>query len=359
MRQTEGEMMNRRAYQSRFLVMLLSLWIAPVPSYSQAPFYQGKTITIFNGNAPGGTGDMRMRAMMPYLKKYIPGEPTILAEFMPGGGGRKLANHIYRAARPDGLTIGFPPGSFITYAVMGEKGVEYDIAKLPFLGSPESTTHYVFLTRKEAGITSIDKLRSTPSLRIGAQTIGHTIYIVGRLFAYILGLKEPKFVVGYSGPEVDAALTRGEVDARANIADTIFRRNLEFIEKGLVDFHAILEIPKGDKHPRFSHLTELEAFVKSDRDRKIVDLFRALRLVGSPYILPPGTPRDRVEILRAAFQKSLNDPEFRKDFRKLVGDDPSPLAADEIERAIHGLPREASIIELFKQVTGSGPLPGS
>jgi tripartite-type tricarboxylate transporter receptor subunit TctC len=343
----------------RFVPALLWLCILPAPAFSQAPYYQGKTVTVINGNEPGGTGDMRMRAMLPYLKKYIPGEPTVLAEFMPGGGGRKVANHIYRAARPDGLTIGFPPGSFITYAVMGEKGVEYDIGKLPFLGSPESTTHYVFLTRKEAGIGNIDKLRSTPNLRIGAQSIGHSIYIVGRLFAYILRLKDPKFVVGYSGPGVDVALRGGEVDARANIADTILKRNPEFIEKALVDFHAILEIPKGDKHPQFAQLPELETIVKSDRDRKIVDLYRALRVVGSPYILPPGTPRDRVEILRAAFTKALNDPEFRKDFKKLVGDDPSPLAADEIERAIQGLPREASVIELFKQVTGSGPLPGS
>jgi tripartite-type tricarboxylate transporter receptor subunit TctC len=343
----------------RFVPALLWLSILPAPAFSQAPYYQGKTVTVINGNEPGGTGDMRMRAMLPYLKKYIPGEPTVLAEFMPGGGGRKLANHIYRAARPDGLTIGFPPGSFITYAVMGEKGVEYDIGKLPFLGSPESTTHYVFLTRKEAGIGNIDKLRSTPNLRIGAQSIGHSIYIVGRLFAYILRLKDPKFVVGYSGPGVDVALRGGEVDARANIADTILKRNPEFIEKALVDFHAILEIPKGDKHPQFAQLPELETIVKSDRDRKIVDLYRALRVVGSPYILPPGTPRDRVEILRGAFTKALNDPDFRKDFKKLVGDDPSPLAAEEIERAIHGLPREPSTIELFKQVTGGGPLPGS
>jgi tripartite-type tricarboxylate transporter receptor subunit TctC len=338
---------------------MLCLVVFPAAGWAQAPFYQGKTITIINGNEPGGTADMRMRAMLPYLKKHIPGEPGLLADFMPGGGGRKLANHIYRVARPDGLTIGFPPGSFITYAVMGEKGVDYDLGKLVFLGSPESTTHYVFLTRREAGINSIDRLRSASSLRIGAQSIGHTIYIVGRLFAYVLRLKDPKFVVGYSGPDVDNALIRGEVDARANIADTIARRNAEFIDKGLVDFHAILEIPKGDKHPRFANLPELDRFAASERDRKVIDLFRALRLVGSPYIVPPNTPPERVKMLRGAFQKALNDPEFHKDFKKLVGDDPSPLPAEEIERAIHGLPRDASIIELFKQVTGSGPLPPS
>lgn len=338
---------------------LLGLLLFPAAAFSQAPFYQGKTLTIINGNEPGGTGDMRMRALMPYLKKYILGEPTLLAEFMPGGGGRKLANYMHKGARPDGLTIGFPPGSFITYAVMGEKGVDYDIGKLIFLGSPESTTHYVFLTRKEAGISNLDKLRSASGVRIGAQSIGHTIYIVGRLFAYILRLKDPKFVVGYSGPEVDTALLRGEVDARANIADTISRRSPEFIEKALVDFHAIIEVPKGDKHPQFSNLPEVDRFATSEKDRKVIDLFRALRLVGSPYIVPPNTPRERVEILRAAFQKAFHDPEFHKDFKKLVGDDPSPLAAEEIERAIQGLPREASIIELFKQVTGSGPLPPS
>jgi tripartite-type tricarboxylate transporter receptor subunit TctC len=356
----EPEMMSDRLVK-KFARILALLWLFPWPAaaLAQAPFYQGKTVTIINGNEPGGTADMRMRAMMPYLKKYIPGEPTLLAEFMPGGGGRKLANHIYRGARPDGLTIGFPPGSFITYAVMGEKGVDYDVGKLIFLGSPESTTHYVFLTRKETGITGLDKLRAVPGLRVGAQSIGHTIYIVGRLFAYVLRLKDPKFVVGYSGPDVDNALLRGEVDARANIADTIARRSPEFIDKALVDFHAIVEVPKGDKHPRFSNLPELDRLARTERDRKLIDLFRSLRLVGSPYIVPPGTPRERVDALRAAFQKASRDPEFHKDFKKLVGDDPSPLAAEEIERAIQGLPREPSIIELFKEVTGSGPLPPS
>ena len=350
-------MISTRARRSWVWLSFVGLWAFSSPALSQAPFYQGKTVTVINGNAPGGTADMRMRAAIPYLKKYIPGEPTVVAEFMDGGGGRKLANYMYRTARPDGLTIGFPPGSFVAYGVMGEKGVDYDVARFIFLGAPESKTHYVFLTRKEAGIDSLEKLRSTANLRIGAQSIGHSIYIMGRLFAYILRLKEPKFVVGYSGPEVDIALTRGEVDARANIADTILTRNKEFIEKGLVNFHAIIDIPKGNKHPRFAQLPELGNLVQSEKDRKVVELYRSLRLVGSPYILPPGTPPERVETLRAAFQKVFNDPEFQKDYKKLVGDNPSPLAAEDVQQAVQSLPREPSIIELFKQVTGAGPLP--
>ncbi|HKY08310.1 MAG TPA: hypothetical protein VJQ55_08715, partial [Candidatus Binatia bacterium] len=197
----------------------------------------------------------------------------------------------------------------------------------------------------------------TSNLRIGAQSIGHSIYIMGRVFAYILRLKEPKFVVGYSGPEVDIALIRGEVDARANIADTILTRNREFIEKGLVNFHAMIEIPKGNKHPRFAQLPELGNLVHSERDRKIVELYRSLRLVGSPFILPPGTPPERVETLRSAFQKVFKDPDFQKDYKKLVGDNPSPLAAEGVQQAVQSLPREPAIVELFKHVTGAGPLP--
>ena len=94
-------------------LVLIGLFSLSGTAFSQAPFYQGKTITVVNGNAPGGTADMRMRAILPFLKKHIPGEPTVVAEFMPGGGGRKLANHLYRTARTDGLTIGCPPGAFV------------------------------------------------------------------------------------------------------------------------------------------------------------------------------------------------------------------------------------------------------
>jgi tripartite-type tricarboxylate transporter receptor subunit TctC len=329
------------------------------PVQAQTPFYQGKTLTVINGNEPGGTGDLRMRAVLPFFKKHIPGSPTVVAEYMPGGGGRKVANHIHGAARPDGLTMAFPPGSFVTYAIFKETGVNYDVNKLIFVGSPESATQYVFLTRKEAGLNSLEKLKAATGVRVGAQSVGHTIYIVGRLFSHVLRLKDPKFITGYSGPELDIVLTRGEIDGRANIPDTILQRSPDFIKKGIVDFHAMLEIPKGDKHPQFKHLPEITELATSDLDRKAVTLFRSLRLVGSPFILPPATPKERVEILREAFRKTADDPEFRKEFKKLVGDDPTPLSGEAMEKALHELPIEDSVIDFFKQISGSGPLPRS
>jgi tripartite-type tricarboxylate transporter receptor subunit TctC len=356
-------MYSKRHLQRCFVIAAAAVPLCFTPFagrlHAQAPFYQGKTLTVINGNEPGGTADQRMRAVLPFFKKHIPGAPTVVAEYMPGGGGRKVANHIYSLTRPDGLTLAFPPGGFITYAVFKETGVNYDINKLLFVGSPESATQYVFLTRKEVGLNNLEKLKASTGLRIGAQSVGHTVYIVGRLFAHVLGLRDTKFITGYSGPELDIVLTRGEIDARANIPDTILQRSPDFIKKGVVDFHAILEIPKGDKHPQFTHLPEISDLISRDLDRKVITLFRSLRLVGSPFILSPGTPKDRVEILREAFRKIAADPEFRKEFKKLVGDDPTPLSGAAIEKAIHDLPLEDSVIDFFKQVSGSGPLPRS
>jgi len=325
--------------------------------FAQTPFYQGKTINVIQGREPGALGDMRVRAVIPFLRKYIPGNPTIVTEFMPGGGGRKATNHVYRSVRPDGLTLGNVGAGLVANAVLGAIGANYDLDKLIYLGSPNSATHYVYVTKKELGLSTLEKLRAYSGLRIGAQTVGHDIYMNGRLFAWIIGLKDPRFVTGYSGTEVDLALMRGEVDARAQTAAWLLHKNLDWIEKGLVDFHAILEIPKGEKHPRFAHLPELETFAKSERERKILALFRTFRLAGSPYVLPPGTPKDRVEILQEAMRKTYKDPEFWREFKKLTGDDPSPLMPETMEKYVREVPRDPEIIHTFNRIAGAEPLP--
>jgi tripartite-type tricarboxylate transporter receptor subunit TctC len=333
------------------------LLVAPGPTLPQTPFFQGKTITVVQGRDPGGTGDIRVRAVLPFLHKYIPGNPTIVSEYMPGGGSRKAANHIFKTAQPDGLTVGNLGSGMVAVAVLGEKGVLYDLDKFFYLGSPFSSHQSIFVTRKDAGLSSIEKLRAASGIKIGGQSVGFSTYNEGRLFAYIIGLKDPKFVTGYGGAELDPALMRGELDARATSADTVFRRNPEWLEKDLVDFHAIIEVPKGDKHPRFTHLPELESLAKSEKDRKVMVMQRAFRVTGQPFVLPPGTPKERVAILQEAFGKTYKDPEFHKEYKKLTADDATPLMPDAHEKAIREIPRDPEVIEIFKRIVGAGPLP--
>jgi len=338
------------------IALVVLCLIAPGFTQAQEPFYKGKTIRIIHGRNAGGSGDLRVRSMVPFLQKYIPGNPTIIHEFMPGGGGRKAANYVFGSAAPDGLTLGNSGGGMVASAVLGETGVQYDLDKLIFLGSPYSSTHYVFLTRREAGITDRDKLQSASGLRIGAQSVGHTIYNIGRVFAWMASLKEPKFVTGYSTPERDVAFMRGEIDAIATADDHLIR-NMEWVNKQQVDLHLLLAVPKDLKHAQFGHLPDLEIFAKSERERKVIAMFRNLRLTGSPFFAPPRTPADRLELLTQAVTKTFKDPEFSKEYRKLVSDDPSPLFPEENQRAIRELPRDPETVGLFKKLAGPGPLP--
>ena len=129
------------------IAVLLGLALSPSLVFSQAPFYQGKTLKIIN-NDPGGTAGMRVKTVMPYLRKYIPGNPTIIVEFVEGGGGRRAANHVFQHAKPDGLTIGALSSSIIGLQVMRETGVMYDIDKFIYLGTPVSENHNVIYTRR-------------------------------------------------------------------------------------------------------------------------------------------------------------------------------------------------------------------
>jgi len=296
-----------------------------------------------------------MRALIPYLKKHIPGQPTILVDFMEGGGGRKAANHVY--GRSDGLTLGSGPGGILASAILGETGVLYDLDKFTFLGSSESETHYSFLTRREAGWDSLEKLRAADGVRLGSHAVGHPIYLTGRFFAYILGLKNPKFIASYSSPEQDIALARGEIDARSESSLSLLKRQPDLFEKGTAHVHAVIEVPKGKKIPQFAHLPDLETFARSEKERKLIAMFRILRGAGSPFFVGPGTPRDRVQILQTAFRKAYEDAEFEKDYRKLVGDEPSPINPEDYQSAIREIPRDKETIELYKKLSGADPLP--
>jgi tripartite-type tricarboxylate transporter receptor subunit TctC len=343
--------------KSRIAVLSLLLYGA-VPVWAQAPFFQDKTITVVLGGPPAGSADLRTRAVVNILRKHIPGNPTIVIQHMGGGGGRQAANHVYKVAKPDGLIVGSMGAALVANAVLGEPGVQYDVDKLIYLGTPDSAQHYLFITHGDAGFNTLEKLRAASNVRIAAQSVGHPIYITGRVFAYMLGLKEPKFVVGFTGPEIDVALARREADSRVSTGDSLIRRNRDWLDKGLVDVHASIEIPKGERHPRFAQVPDIASFAKLDRERKMVEMFRSFRIAGQNFFLPPGVPRDRVQILADAMRKTLSDPEFLKEYQKLSGEAASPLAADALEKVIRELPRDAAVIELFNKLAGADPLPG-
>ena len=326
-------------------------------AFSQAEFYKGKTIKVIRGGGPGGSGEFQTRALVRFLGKYIPGHPSIVVEFVEGAAGRKAANVIFSSTRPDGLTIGSIGAGLVVGPILGLPGSSYDLDKFIYLGSTDSGDPYIFYTKGELGLDTIEKLRAKSGLRLGAHAVGHPVYVTARTIAYLLGLKDPRFVTGYTGPEIYIALNRGELDAHATGAARFVIEQPEWIEKKLVNFHATLTVPKGRHHPVFAQVPEYGSFAKSDKERKLLDMFRAFQYPRWPYLFPPGTPKEPVQIIRGAMRKAFADPEFPVEFKKLMGDPPAPLDGEELERAIKELPRDQEVIQLYKMLAGADPLP--
>ena len=344
------------AFVQGILVGLLAILLVS-DAFSQADFYKGKTIKIIRGGGPGGSGEFQTRALVRFLEKYIPGKPNLVVEFIEGAAGRKAANVIYSSTRPDGLSIGSIGAGLVVGPILGLPGTAYDLDKFIYLGSTDTGDPYIFYTKGELGLDNLAKLRTASGLRFGAHAIGHPVYVTARFVAYLLNLKDPKFVTGFTGPEIYIALMRGELDAHATGAARFVVEKPEWIEKKLVHFHTTLTVPKGRHHPTFAHLPELGTFAKSETERKLLDIFRAFQYPRWPYIFPPGTPKERVQIIREAMRKSFADPEFPAEYKKLMGDDPAPLGGEELERSIKELPRDQEVVQLYKKLAGPDPLP--
>jgi len=342
------------------IVLLLSLGVASAPMASaQTPFYEGKNLLLVSGTDAGGAGDLRTRAVIPLLKKHIPGHPNVVVQYLPGAGGRKAANHLYKSVRPDGLTVGAMITGMVQGAIFGEKDVLYDIDKFTYLGSHARYAPYAFVTRKAAGLNNRDALTAARGVRIGAPSVGHSLYTMARLFAYLLDMKEPRWVTGYTPREIDLALEKNEVDARVSIVDSLLTRNAHWLDKDLVHVHATIDIPKGFKHAdrRLAGLPDIESFARSIQERRLTQLFRGLRDTGQPFVLPPGTPAEPVKILREALRRAFADPEYAKAYEKLTAEPAMTLTWEQFEAQLRELPREAEIIDLFKRLSGPEPLP--
>ena len=162
-------------------------------------------------------------------------------------------------------------------------------------------------------------------------------------------------MVGYSSPERDVALLQGEIDGGSMSSATI-QQNPSLAEK--VHFHTVITVPKGRYIAPYSRATpEIDSFAKSEKEHRLLSLYRAFDYPRWPYILPPGTPKELVNILRDAMAKSFKDAGFAKEFKTLTGVDPSPITAESIEAAIKDVPRDAETIALYKHLADPRPMP--
>jgi tripartite-type tricarboxylate transporter receptor subunit TctC len=301
---------------------------------AQETFFKGKTIRLIVGLAPGGGYDLYSRVIARHLGKHIPGNPIIVVENMTGAGSIIAANYMYKAAKPDGLTIGHVLGGLFLQQLLENPAIEFDGRKFEYIGVP-AQDHFLIGLSKTTGITSFENWMASKKLvKLGGVAPGGATDDIPKVLEATLGLPI-KVVTGYKGTgPIRLAFDAGEVDGVCNAWESFkstWRKQVESGEVVLV-LQATLKA-----HPELPHIPVAYHFAKTDEAKKLIEVVTRVHGPSTrPYFLPPGTPKDRVLLLRKAYMDTMKDPEFLADAKKAKLDlDPDDGAG--LERNVKGI----------------------
>ena len=325
--------------------MLTRLWLYTValaflllPDFllaADANFFSGKTIRIVIGTSAGGGFDVYSRALARHMGSYIPGNPTFIVENMSGAGHRIAANHVYKVARPDGLTIGNFFGGLLVGQVLGYPGIEFDAAKFEYVGVPVKDSPVCALT-KASGITSYERWSAEKSpVKLGATGADDLmLYGIPKILHAALGLPV-QVVAGYKGTsDIRLAAESGELAGGCWGWESIRSTWRKGIDSG--DVNVVLQtVPKSQ--PDLTKVPLAIDKAKTEEGRQLIQIgIHNVSAITRPYVLPPGTPKDQVQMLRKALADTIKDQEFLAEVKKLnFGVD--PISGEELEGIIHGL----------------------
>ena len=296
-------------------------------------YYRGKTVRIVVGLSAGGGFDIYARALARHMGKHIAGNPAFVVDNMPGAGSMIAANHVYKSAKPDGLTLGHFVGSLFMQQLLGRPGAEFEATKYEFVGAPIPEKTACALT-KASGITSIDRwfAAKTP-VKLGATGSG-PIVDVPKILKSAVGLPI-QLVLGFKGTaDIRLAAESGELAGACWSWDAIKSTWTRGLESGEVNIvlqalaKPLADLPK---------VPLAISYAKSQDARQLIEVgIHDAADIARPFVMPPGTPKERVQIIRQAFLATLKDPAFVAEAEKSKLDI-DPVSGEALEKIVAGI----------------------
>jgi tripartite-type tricarboxylate transporter receptor subunit TctC len=290
-------------------VAMLAALTGLAPGVSADPvedFYKGKTLRVIVGYAVGGGYDIYGRVFAENFGKYLPGNPTVIVQNMPGGGSFVAAKYLYGAAPRDGTYFGSVSQTLALDAAMNEDPTTFDVTKLSYLGRLLDNVD-VGTGRPGAKFKTFDDARKQ-EIVVGATGGASPGYLVPAALAKFGGAKF-KIVSGYGGSaDVYLAAERSEVELIGSVGLTfIMQRNPEWITKKAAP---ILYQTSLKRHPLIPYVPAIGELGTSSEGTAVLRAIGASSEIGRSIITTPGVPPERLAALRTAFQKMVNDPVF-------------------------------------------------
>lgn len=286
--------------------LLIVLTVSPLHA-AEDDFYRGKRVHFIVMTSPGGGYDTYARAIARHLGKHIPGHPSVIVQNMPGAGGLIATHHLFNAAKPDGLTIGMVNSGIIVWQAVGMEQIRYDTKKFGWLGAPGEAIPVCAVM----GFTGLKNLKQVlgSEKTLNFASAGTSTYQQPVLLKTLLNANI-KVVEGYTGTSgIRAALQRKEADGACWQWDSMKTTAKEMLDaKG--DDRLIPFLVEGDD-PEVRDLPQYSDAIKGDDNRALFEAWISQYRVYRPLVVPPQTPKSRLEVLRAALKRTLDDPEFR------------------------------------------------
>jgi tripartite-type tricarboxylate transporter receptor subunit TctC len=281
------------------VTVTMMLGLICTDSFAAAPFYEGKTVRITVGASAGGGFDLWARTVGRHIGKHIPGNPTVIVENVTGAGGLIMANQLFKGTKPDGLTIGHVNGGLVLSQMLGQPGYDFDPQKFIYIGA----------ANKENAVLNICRMMTKDVLGFPTQVI-----------------------TGYKGTaDILIAAESGELAGGPASYDSVKVNRKRQIESGDM-FVVVQAVPKPLKG--IPDVPTIISLAKTDEQKKIIEtVINDANDYSRPFALSPGTPKERVEILRKAFVETMKDKELLAEIDKMQMT-LEPTTGDELAAAV-------------------------
>jgi tripartite-type tricarboxylate transporter receptor subunit TctC len=312
--------------------------VGVIPCHGQTPNFQGKTMTIIVGTVTGDLYDLYARAIALFMGKYLPGNPNIIVQNMPGAGHMIAANYVYNVARPDGLTLGAINAGLYFEQLIGRSEVKFDWNKFNWIGNATKSPQVLYM-RADAPFKSIEDVRNAKEApKCGTTGMSNMGYFVPKLLEETVGARF-NVIAGYQGGnEIDLGVERGEIVCRSLSTEAYFSRepfltwrkngfSRELTQGGKVRLEKLANVP--------TVYELMDKYKTPDTGRRLATALLASGEFHRPYMAPPKMRAEVVKSLREAFTKTMKDPDFlaetkrkRLDMDPTTGEEVQALAAD-------------------------------
>jgi tripartite-type tricarboxylate transporter receptor subunit TctC len=300
--------MSRRAAPAVIAAML-----GAVPAAAQTPeqFYAGRNLELVIGYPPAGSNDIYARTLGRYISKYIPGHPRVVPKNVPGGGSFIALAYLFNLAPRDGTNFGIGAPT----APLDEKltaGVRFKTAQFNWLGRIDSLINIVFMWHTAPVKTFADAQRMESKL--AATGAGSTVSIYPSVTNNVLGTKF-KLILGYRGSnEAQLAVERGEADGHSTSWTAVKVAHPDWLPDKKINIIVQYALKP---HPELPDVPVVVDLARNDKERAVLRAVMNATEIGTSFVVPPGVPADRVAVLRAAFDETMKDPDFRDEAARL------------------------------------------